>query len=243
MTSHKPKIIPLDAQLHAHLRVERTPRYIDFAEDQLIPVQLREFVAIACEFPIIFVKHQETGRFRSVALMGLKQGENLYCQNGHWPGHYVPQALRNPPFSFSRAQENDDQLILCIDVQHPSVSAHSGEALFTEEGEQSDYLQKRANNMLSYVTDSQITEHFITFLLDNDLLVSRALQLQMPDNEMLQLNGIYVVDEKRLAALPSNKIEELHTRGLLAPIYAQLISMQQIQRLSAKYQQLHQDEF
>lgn len=233
------RIVPLDPLQHAGLRVSTAPHFPEFAKDQLIPIQLREFAAVACEWPVIFVKHQDKTRFIAVALMGLRQEENLYCQNGHWSAPYVPLSLRNPPFSLT-ADDHGHALRLCIDEGHPAVSVYQGQALFERDGTQSAYLRQRVETLAQYVRDSSETEHFVTLLQDLDLIRPKTLHITLPEENGIRVDGVYLIDEKAFNQLPIDALEVLRQQGLLPAIYAHLFSMQQIHRLSIKYQNFHQ---
>ncbi|WKE66160.1 SapC family protein [Gallaecimonas kandeliae] len=240
--SNSPQVnfVPLNSNSHGYLKVDSQPRFQSFAGDHLVPLVLREFVGAACEFPVIFVKHGQSGQLNAVAMMGLRAGENLYCQGEDFDSPFVPLALRNPPFAVSFQDEERENALICIDENSELVSAHQGEALFDENGEQSPYLQDRVQALMQYVNDSDMTELFIKALADKDLLIGRELTLRLESGENVMVNGIYVVDEARLNALSAEDFEWFRSRGLLAPIYAHLCSMNQIHRLSRKYQALQQ---
>ena len=52
----------------------------------------------------------------------------------------------------------------------------------------------------------------------------------------------FVVDEKLIQNLPDEEFRELRDRGLLAMIYAHLVSLQQIHRLSRMQHQLDKEQ-
>ncbi|GAB3018191.1 SapC family protein [Bowmanella dokdonensis] len=238
MSTH---IVPLNNQVHSHLKVQNKALFKSFAEDHLIPVLLREFVGVAAEFPIIFVKSENTGQFHCVAMMGLKRGQNLYCQGDSFPAGYIPQALRNAPFSVTPKEEGSEELMICIDESHELVNAHEGEALFDEQGEQTEFLKARGESVVRYISDTQMTLKFMQMLLEKDLLVSRDMKISMKNGEEFVLNGIYVIDEQKVNSLSLEDLEVFRSRGLLSAIYAQLFSMQQIHRLTRKYIEVNGD--
>jgi alanine-alpha-ketoisovalerate/valine-pyruvate aminotransferase len=63
------------------------------------------------------------------------------------------------------------------------------------------------------------------------LLVPKTIALQEKTNKQV-LDGLWVVDEEKLAALSEVQIVELHRNGYLAAIHAHLISLNNVGRLA-----------
>ena len=58
----------------------------------------QEFRAIQNEYPIFFKKNAETGKFIPVALMGLRQNENVFLSEAGWDAQYIPASVKRRPF-------------------------------------------------------------------------------------------------------------------------------------------------
>ena len=101
-------IVPLHHQQHANLKVQDIRDFTRFKEQHLIPVVVQDFIPLAAEFPIAFVKNTETGQFTAVAMMGIKPNINLYCQAPSWPAEVVPSSFFNYPFSLAKQNEDQD---------------------------------------------------------------------------------------------------------------------------------------
>ncbi|GGD52763.1 SapC family protein [Lacimicrobium alkaliphilum] len=233
------KIVPVDYSVHGKLKVDNKALHKTYAGDHVIPVLVREFVGVAAEFPIVFVRNENTQQLHAVAMMGLTRGENLYCQNDTWSGLYLPQSMRNAPFSIGRKDEQSEELAVCIDEKHPLVGKDKEHALFDEKGEQTEFLQARAKSIASYINDTQQTIKFVQLLEQKSLFMPRDMQVKMKNGKEFNINGIYGIDEEKLNQLSNEEFNEMREQGLLAPIYAQLFSMQQIHRLTARYMQVH----
>lgn len=224
---------PLNDKLHASLRVKKTENFSHLSQEQLIPIVVQEFIDVASEFPIIFVKDANSGKFLAVAMMGIKAQENLYCSAGSWQANYTPLALLNYPFSLMQDGSNQ-QLLVCINENSPLVNEVEGDTLFEPDGQQSEYLKQKSKHLLDYMEKSQMTAGFVELLLKHQLLVPRNLSIKLDNNETFNANGIYVIDHTVLDALSEQSFQELRKVGALQAIYAQLSSMKQIHRLTRK---------
>jgi hypothetical protein len=230
------KTVPLNSEKHRNLKVTAAINF-DLVKDQyLIPVFLQEFVVAATEFPIVFVKNEQTGAFQAVAMAGIEPKENLYCKKNNWDGHYIPRVIRSYPFSLAFKDRNKGEFFVCIDEGSSLLNKKGGEALFTDSGEQTDYLKKLTENMVRDAENSQLTTGFVNYLVEKELLTSYRLTIDIK-NERRNIDGLYMIDETKLNKLPASEFESLRQRGVLFPIYAQMGSLNQIPRLIKRKQE------
>ncbi|AWL11969.1 hypothetical protein HMF8227_01494 [Saliniradius amylolyticus] len=223
---------PLTPEQHGHLKVVAQVTPSDYCGEQAIPVTAQEFAAVASQWPVVFLKHGQTGDFQAVALMGLNPGQNLYCQNNDWSLPYMPQAMRHRPFAVTRETPDSEQLIICIDESHPKVSAHQGEALFDSQGEQTPFLKQRAQSLVDYLHQIDATRWLVNFFKQHDLLITQELRVNDKEQSTKPIAGLYMVDEQKLKQLDDEVVNELRRRGFLGAIYSHLTSLHQIQRLT-----------
>ena len=74
------QVQPLHNEKHANTKIQNGIN-VEFMKTQhLVPVVAHEFARVANEFPMSFVKNNETGTFQAVAMFGLEPGENLICR-------------------------------------------------------------------------------------------------------------------------------------------------------------------
>ena len=69
------------------------------AGQHIIGVTAAEFAHAASSFPVVLVKGAEQARYRSVAMLGLEAGENLFYKDKKWSGLSLPQSIGMAPFS------------------------------------------------------------------------------------------------------------------------------------------------
>ena len=225
------KIVPLSKEQHQALRVHFKQPFAHIAEEHLLPVVVHEFGPAAAVYPIVFVKNNDSGGFQPVVLLGLEPGKNLYLQDEQMQASYVPVSARNYPFFLTPDPENDKQLTIGIDENSPRVSIDDGEALYTEQGEETEMLQRAKQQLADFFDTSRVTRTFVEKLTELNLLEAKTLTVQV-NSQKREINGLFLVDEKKLNELSDEQFMELRKQGYLAPIYAHMLSVQQVQRLT-----------
>ncbi len=204
-------------------------------ERHLLPVALPEFGAVGADMPIAFVKNSQTNQFQSVAVTGLVPGENLFIQDDQWLTPFVPRILAVYPFTLI-PHEVDGQtshFLVGIDENSSLFSQTEGELLMTPEGEESEYLQRRKQHLLDHQRATLATQKFEETLTRLELLIEQGINVQVGDKEQ-RLNGLYIVDEKKLNALSDAALLELQRQGFLSAIHAHLFSLHQFARLAQR---------
>ncbi len=228
-------ISPLNNQVHKRLKVKTSNDFSRFKSQHLIPVLAQDFVLLATEFPLIFVKNSETEKFLPVAMMGLRNGVNLYCQDSTWSANVFPLGFSNAPFSLAKHDKKEDEAMVCIDTASNLVSDGDGEALFDDQGRQTPYLKQRAEALLKVAEFTEQITAITNLFSELDLLISKQLTVKLAvEDEPFVINGAYIIDEQKLNLLSKDAFADLRSKGLLPLIYAHLGSLHQITRLASK---------
>lgn len=228
-------MIPLNNKQHAILKIQQSNDVSRFKNQHLIPITVQDFIPLSTEFPIVFVKNEETGQFISVAMMGIRSGINLYCQDTEWSCAVAPIGFHNAPLSLVKTSENSDEVIVCFDEKSSLISNDSGEDLFDKQGQQTEFLNRKTQALLSVAEFTEQTQAIINILAQKKLLTSKQLNVKLTsEQEPVLISGIYLIDEKALSALSTEEFEDFRTKGLLPLIYAHLASLHQITRLTIK---------
>ena len=227
-------IVPLNSDSHQNICITESKDYRRFANEQLIPVVFHEFHHLASEFPLVFVKNTETGQFIPVAMMGVKQGLNLYSQDANWPASVNPRGFNNAPLSLVKTSQDNDNVLVCIDTSSPLVTTttEGSHPLFDSQKEQTDYLKKRTQALLEMAEFNEQTNNVCQLLASKNLFTSKQLTVKLTQSEQpIKIDGVYVIDEQALNQLSDEEFLSLKANGLLPLIYAHLVSLQQISRL------------
>lgn len=232
------RIIPLNKEKHRDLKIRAAVNIEHIKNEYLLPLIIQEFIVAATEYPIVFVKHEQTGAFQAVAMLGIEPKENLFCKGDQWDGLYIPRLIRNYPFSLVYKDEKKEEFMLCIDETFQPDKSQDAHALFDAKGEQTEYLKKLVANMVSDAENMQLTTGFVDYLAEKKLLIANRLSIEI-ENEKRNIDGLYIIDETKLNALPIDVFEQLRKRGVLPAIYAHMSSLHQIPRLINRKQTQH----
>lgn len=223
------KIEPLSIDQHSGLKIKPVSGFKHVAEQHIVPIVAHEFAQVGADTPIVFVKHAETGQFQPVAMLGLQPGENLLVKDNRWQGMYIPGIIATWPFRLIANEQDPNKLAVALDVDSESVNEEEGEVLFVD-GKESEFLEQRKKALTAYFEHSQITQAFVQYLAELDLLDEQSLSVDVLGRN-INLTGLHFVSEKKLNELDDEKFADLRKRGFLHVIYAHLVSLGQIRRL------------
>ncbi|WP_137222205.1 SapC family protein [Shewanella sp. MEBiC00475] len=204
--------------------------YSHIAEQHIVPVTLHEINRAATEYPIVFVKNSDTNEFQSVAMLGLKPGQNLSVKDGKWLGLYIPAVVRDYPLGLIVNPDVKDKVWIGIREKAKEVNKTEGQALF-EDGKETPFLEARKKALISHYEQDQATRGILGYLAEKGLLINQTLTVDVA-GEKRNINGLYLIDEAKLNELSDEEFIELKKRGLLGPIYGHLGSLNQVNRLA-----------
>ena len=125
------RLVELSRSEHGGLRIQLDPDLAEAsaATQHLIPLVATEFRKAATQYPIVFAKHPENGRFNSYVLTGLGLNENLFWTGTELDVTYVPLNVRRQPFYVGTKNA------LCIDLDSPCVDASGTKAMVEADGQ------------------------------------------------------------------------------------------------------------
>lgn len=227
-------LVALEQSAHQHIKID-TQKAQSHAENiNMIPVVMAELNQIAVQQPIVFAKNSETGEFTLNALLGFEQHENLFYQHSQWQGVYLPLQLQRQPFFVGDTHAKQTQYPVCINLNSPAVinnqaqSQNDLEPIYTQNAEESGYF-KKIKQCLGYLLQGEIdNKKLIDTLLQHELLQPLSLEVTFQNSQKTKLNGLYTINQERLAQLDSDQITLLHQRALLPAIYTVITSLGQI---------------
>ena len=167
-----------------------------------------------------------------------RNDENLLVDaSGQWdPQTYVPAFARRYPFVLAEG-EDKSVLTVCVDEAYAGLNAVRGEALFDDQGRESEYLKRVLDFLRAFHDDMTRTRDFAARLNELGLLVSKVLTIEQQregKSERQLLEGVWVVDEEKLRAIDDARIVELFRNGYTGWIYAHLLSLGNVRRLAAR---------
>ncbi len=225
---------PLNPEQHAGLGVKQIDEPFGFLRTaHAVPVTVTEFGMTAASYPIIFVGDD----FTPVAVMGVRQGENLYVtEKGQTePDFYVPAFVRRYPFVFANDNQSD-RLLLCIDREAPMVTNQPDVPLF-ENGEPSAFTQNAIEFCKEFERQRRSTAEFTDIIKRMGLFEQKSVSFQPrdlqgnPNGEQQKIADYWAIDEEKLNALSDEQVKELRANGAHGAIYAHMISLLNWQRV------------
>src|SRR3981189_953181 len=118
-------LVELSRQEHSGLKINPGLAEASAARQHLIPIVVSEFRKAAIQYPIVFAKNPETGRFGAYVLNGLEPEENLFWSGTTLDVAYVPLNIRRRPFfvGMANAAAGAKDNVLCIDIESPCLTA------------------------------------------------------------------------------------------------------------------------
>jgi hypothetical protein len=225
------KVVALNPDMHRNLKFAADEVSFSFAADTTAVLLAGiEFAEAVREYPIVFVRGQDQ-LMRPVALLGVRNGENLFVdEQGKWDARYIPAFVRRYPFVMAEGGAAG-QLVVCIDESCPAFNARNGELLINAEGK----LEPRMNEVMQFLQNFQRefarTELIAKQLDELGLFVQQGARFDTSGGETFQLNDFYLIDEAKFGQITDAKLPELFRSGALGLAYLHLASMGNMRRL------------
>lgn len=221
---------------HKDLRVITT-RSAEYGDNIMLAMTFAgEFRNLQAHYPIVFRKNAQ-GQFEPVALLGFKDGQNLFLTEQGWDATYIPLTIERQPFLIGFSA--DRQPMMHIDLDSPRVSRDRGEPVFREFGGNTEFLERMSSVLLAIHQGLADNEPFIGALLQYELLESFVFDIQLNDGSHNRLAGFYTISEERLLNLNGAVLERLNRAGHLQAIYMAIASLSNFRALIERMNKLN----
>jgi len=221
-------LVELSRAEHSELKINPDLAEASAARQHLIPIVSSEFRKAATQYPIVFAKNPETGRFAPYVLNGLEPEENLFWSGTKLDVAYVPLNIRRRPFFVGTGDTSSGTNVLCIDIESSCLTASGQKSIVDADGSDSSYLKEILSIVGQLVDGQKQTSSFINTALSLDLLCPIVLDIVLEDGKPLHVEGLYSIDEDRFRSLDKDKVARLWNEGLMDLIYSVIISTGQI---------------
>ena len=220
----------LDRDRHRLRRVQAAAGFGFARKAHSLVLAGAEFGEAGKEYPIVFTR-TPAGKVVSVALLGLREGDNLFVDGqGAWDGRYVPAFVRRYPFVLAELP-GQASLAVCVDEAFPGWNVAEGEALFDAEGKETAFLRNALEFLGQYQREHQRTLAFCARLDQLGLFKEMNARANLRDGRAFTVDGLLVVDEPKLVALPDADALALFRSGVLHLVSMHLASLSNLQRL------------
>jgi hypothetical protein len=226
------KPVLLDREKHRRRRVKPSDSFAFARKANSLFLAGVEFAEACKEYAIVFTR--QGGRVLPVVMLGLRARENLFIDGkNHWRGRYVPAFLRRYPFVLAQLP-GQQELGLCVDEAFAGWNETQGEALFDAQGHDTPFLRNAAEFLMQYQREHQRTEAFCQRLVQAGLLREMNARADLKDGRSFTVEGVMVVDEPKLLALPDAAVLPLFRAGDLHLISLHLMSLSNMKGLVDK---------
>jgi primosomal replication protein N len=234
-------LTPLDRIAHKNLKMRTDMVTISQARGiNSVFLNVVEFNDAMREFPIVFVRTGEgpdgqAGAVAPLAVMGLKNGENLFLDaDARFNGDYAPAYLRRYPFAMARMEGSQDgQLAVCIDDQWDGFTP-DGQPLFNDKGETTELTQNLVKFLETYEAEMERTRQACALLDEVGVLEAMRFEAEAADGSKVEVEGFLAVNTEKLSALSDAKLAEFQRNGLLSILEIHRLSLANMGRLAAK---------
>ena len=192
-----------------------------------------EFAKAQREYPILFRKDSETGRFVPVVLLGFEEHENLFLdENSNWVARYIPLAVKQGPFLIGLQQhEAEQRLAIYADLNDSRLQQNITPALFNADSHASATLNEIRDVLSARHKGSELLEPMIDAFVKYDLLERVMLEIDLSSGATIKFDAGYTVHIEKLMALENDAVVELHRSGYLSLAYNVADSVNNIQGL------------
>ena len=199
------------------------------------PLLATEIPFAAAEFPIIFSATAVEGEYMPLAVMGLKDNQNLLLNDKNTLAtRYVPAFIRRYPFVLG-GDKATDVMAVCIDEdsQFFNKDGDKGNRLFQDDGSHTDFLKDVIEFLKDYQHRADLTRNFTKKLHELDLLepMSANISFKSKENANINVGGFFVVKREKLKTISDAEALDLFKKDGLELIYAHIQSLSNFNRL------------
>lgn len=224
------KPVVLDRDKHRRRRIRPGASFAFARNANSLYLAAAEFAEACKEYAIVFTR-AGNGRVIPVVMLGLRARENLYVDEaGGWRGRYIPAFVRRYPFVLAELR-GQDTLAVCIDESYAGVNEVDGEALFDAAGQDTPFLRNALEFLAACQREALRTDAFCQRLDQAGLLTEMNARADLVDGRTFSVNGLLVVDEKKLGALPDATALSMFRQGELHLVSMHLLSLSNMRQL------------
>jgi len=225
---HYEKPVLLDRAAHRNRRIRPGGSFAFARRTNALYLAAAEFAEACKDYAIVFTRGSEG--VTPAAMLGLRSRENLFITpEGDWDGRYIPAIVRRYPFVLAALP--GQQLAVCIDEACEGLNEQEGEPLFDAQGQDTPFLRNALDFLAACQREHLRTEAFCRRLDEAGLLTAMNARADLVDGRSFSVEGLLVVDEKKLLALPDASALALFRSGELNLVAMHLLSLSNLQRL------------
>lgn len=214
----------MSKEQHGGLGISRPEKPYSFcANVRALPITVSEIPAAMKDYPIVLMSAENP---IPLAIVGVSDDTNLFVdEQGLWEDNrYIPGYVRRYPFGVA-GETGSDRMAIVIDAAFSGLSAGGDQPLF-ENDQPSEATQQAIEFCKTFERDRAMTEEFGKRLLSYDIVHGQTAQYTPTNQSEPQAFAQYFgVDEAKFNELSDEQYMEMRKSGMLAIIYAMIMSM------------------
>jgi len=228
-------LIPLNSEQHSKAHARSVDKAQWVAKQHVVPLTVEEFPAAQRDFPIVFSAGDNPV---PLAVMSLNENSNTFFEaDGTLIGTpYIPAYIRRYPFLLVKNRPEDTNLSLCFDPTSDLIGDfEDGNPLF--DGDQPSAHTKELLAFCERFEEAGMrTKSFVDELIKHDLLMDGEVSINRMDGsgQPFIYRGFKMVDENKLRELRGDQLRKMTESGLLAMVYAHLMSLDLLRVIFAR---------
>jgi len=221
-------VVGVNPQTHPDIRLDRESGFGFAAGAQSVPLGLGELEMASQHFPILFTSGPDPV---PVALLGLKEGHNLFvAPGGTWlADSYVPAYVRAFPFVFIE-DPTSKTLFVGMEPDAPALNTGHGQRMF-EDGQPMPVLNDAIAFCNAFREGVQAAASFGRAVEAAGLLEEEEATVTFTAGGSTRVRGFKTIKPERFAALDDTLFLEWRRMGWLSAIYAHIYSAGRWSRL------------
>lgn len=232
------KLTELSINAHKNLKVTNDAMMSHASRQHVCNLQAQEIANAATCFPVFITRNSINGQLAVSAMMSFATQENLFVQDNSWHSVFQPTNFRTYPLYLMQSPENEKHFTIGFDQDSGHLSEEHGLALFTGDGKATPMLSEKTKLLEGELEQMRLTYAFTKMIDSLDLMKSVDLQVHYQSGEVGVIKGLQTIDEDKLQTISTDDLDKLRKAGYLAPIYAMLMSLFQINVLINKHNNL-----
>lgn len=229
------RLTALTSDAHGDLKLKPNSGVIYATGSHMLPLRVTEVAQATVDFPVM-MSRMSNGALSLSALTSFEPNKNLFAVGGEWNSSFQPVAMKTYPVFLMKAEDESPDPILGIDADSDALG-DEGQALFDKKGKLSLPIKQLKSQLLEDSKNMVHTFQFFETLEKFELIRSVDLALNYSDGQTNRIRGLSMIHEDNLQSLNSERLTELRDRGYLAPIYAMLFSVFQLNALIRRHNQ------
>ncbi|REL34404.1 SapC family protein [Thalassotalea euphylliae] len=224
-------LVALKREQHQSLYIQEGAENNFASSQHLLNLKIHEVGHAGTSLPVFLMKDPKSGVWRVSAVTSFAMGTNLFVEDNQWQPTFKPLAMQTFPFFLMKAEGEGKGYTVGIDPESNAFSEQSGDTIFTDEGKASQRLMKATQLLEASIEQDIQTYQFGQAINDLGLVKAINLVIHRPDGSQETLQGLCTIDEDKLNALSGEQLKSLSDKGYLAPMYAILMSIYQLNSL------------